>query len=97
MLRYGIPAYRLPRNILDAEIQRILDLGVELKTNTAVGKDIPFEKVDEEFDAIFVGIGAHKGRSLGIEGEDAENVVTGATFLNMTNSGNHRRSVIRLS
>ncbi|MBZ0266307.1 FAD-dependent oxidoreductase [bacterium] len=87
MLRYGIPAYRLPRHILEAEIQRILDLGVQLETGITVGKDIPYEKVSKEFDAIFVGIGAHKGRSLGVEGEDADNVVTGATFLNMVNSG----------
>ena len=87
MLRYGIPAYRLPRDILSAEIQRILDLGVELQTNVTVGKDISFDEVSAEYNAIFVGIGAHKGKSLGIPGEEAENVITGATFLNMLNSG----------
>ncbi len=87
MLRYGIPAYRLPREVLDAEIQRILDLGVELRTNVAVGKDIPFDKVRDEYDAVFVGIGAHKGRKMGIEGEDAENVSTGTGFLNLVNTG----------
>ncbi len=87
MLRYGIPAYRLPRDILSGEIQRILDLGVELETKVTVGKDIPYEKVSSEFDAVFVGIGAHKGKMLGVPGEDAANVFTGAEFLNMVNSG----------
>ncbi len=88
MLRYGIPDYRLPPNVLDAEIQRILDLGVEVKLNTAVGRDISFEEVDKTFDAIYVGIGAHKGRTLGLEGEeDSENVFTGTSFLNLVNSG----------
>ncbi len=87
MLRYGIPAYRLPREILDAENQRILDLGVELKTNTVIGKDIPYQDLQKEYKAIFVGIGAHCGRKLGIAGEDAENVWTGTEFLNKINSG----------
>ncbi|MDP8206451.1 MAG: NAD(P)-binding protein [Candidatus Electryonea clarkiae] len=87
MLRYGIPAYRMPRDLLSAEIKRILDLGVELETNVTIGKDIPYEKISDEFDAVFIGIGAHKGRKLGVPGEDAENVVTGAAFLNMVNSG----------
>ncbi|MFH2007379.1 MAG: NAD(P)-binding protein [bacterium] len=87
MLRYGIPAYRLPRNILDAEIQKILDLGVELKTNTAVGRDIPYEQVKKDFKAVFVGIGAHRGRKLRAPGEDAQGVYGGAEFLNAANSG----------
>jgi NADPH-dependent glutamate synthase beta subunit-like oxidoreductase len=87
MLRYGIPKYRLPRNILDAEIQRILDLGVELKCNCVVGKDISLEQLRQEYKAIFVGIGAHKGLKLGVPGEDAVNVFTGTEFLNRANSG----------
>ncbi|MBD3167800.1 FAD-dependent oxidoreductase [bacterium] len=87
MLRYGIPDYRLPQDVLDAEVQRILDMGVELKTNTTVGKDIPYEDVKNEYDAVFVGIGAHKGRKLRLDGEDAENVYTGTSFLNLVNSG----------
>ncbi|MCX8037533.1 MAG: NAD(P)-binding protein [Candidatus Sumerlaeia bacterium] len=87
MLRYGIPAYRLPREILDKEIQRILDLGVELRLNCAVGKDISYEDLRKEYAAIFVGIGAHKGKLLGIEGEDAPNVISGQEFLNLVNSG----------
>jgi len=87
MLRYGIPAYRLPRDILDAEIDRIVKLGVELKCNVSVGKDILYEDVKKDFDAIFVGIGAHKGRPLRLDGEDAANFMTGAEFLNLANSG----------
>jgi NADPH-dependent glutamate synthase beta subunit-like oxidoreductase/Pyruvate/2-oxoacid:ferredoxin oxidoreductase delta subunit len=87
MLRYGIPKYRLPREVLDAEIQKILDLGVELKCNFVVGKDTTLDKLREEYKAIFVGIGAHKGYNLGVPGEDASNVFTGTEFLNKANSG----------
>jgi len=87
MLRYGIPAYRLPREILDAEVKKIEDLGVEIKCNTAVGKDIKYEDIQKEYDAIFVGIGAHKGKLLRCPGEDAANVFTGTQFLNVVNSG----------
>ena len=58
MLRWGIPGYRLPESVLDAEIQKILDLGVELKLNTRIGKDIPFEKLQSDYDAVFLAIGA---------------------------------------
>ncbi|MCP4570485.1 MAG: FAD-dependent oxidoreductase [FCB group bacterium] len=87
MLRYGIPDYRLPQDILDAEIQRILDLGVELKLNTIVGKDISLEDLRNDYKAIFIGLGAHQGRLLRVEGEDAENVWTGTDFLHKTNMG----------
>jgi dissimilatory sulfite reductase flavoprotein subunit len=86
MLRYGIPKYRLPRKVLDAEIQKILDLGVELKTNFTIGKDKTFEELRDEYAAVFVGIGAHQGYSLRIPGEDAANVFTGTDFLNKVNS-----------
>ncbi len=87
MLRYGIPDYRLPQDVLDREIKRIEDLGVEIHCNKAVGKDIPYEELQKNFDAIFVGIGAHKGKMLGIPNEDAVNVFTGTEFLNRMNSG----------
>jgi len=87
MLRYGIPDYRLPQNILDAEIQRVLDMGVELKLNTAVGNDIPLEDIRKEYKAIFVALGAHKGLKLRVEGEDADNVMTGTDFLHRVNTG----------
>ncbi len=87
MLRYGIPVYRLPREILDAEIQRILDLGVELKCDTKIGQDVAFADIRKEFDAIYVSIGAHQGRNMGIPGEDGPGIWTGTEFLNHANSG----------
>jgi len=87
MLRYGIPKYRLPRHVLDAEIQRILDLGVKLKCNFVIGKDMSLEELHKQYQAVFVGIGAHKGIKLRVPGEDAPNVFTGTEFLNRVNSG----------
>jgi NADPH-dependent glutamate synthase beta subunit-like oxidoreductase len=87
MLRYGIPPYRLPRKILDAEIQRILDLGVELRTNTLIGKEITLDDLRKDYAAVFVGIGAHKGKTMGIPGEEGPGVYTGTEFLNRVNSG----------
>lgn len=87
MLRYGIPAYRLPRDILDAEMQRIIDLGVDLKLETKVGKDIPFAQIQADHDAVFLGNGCHKGKNMRIEGEDSPNVLTGAEYLNRDNHG----------
>ncbi|MDQ1265737.1 MAG: hypothetical protein QG635_888 [Bacteroidota bacterium] len=87
MLRYGIPDYRLPPEVLDKEIERIEKLGVEIKYNTIIGKDISYEKLQDDFDVIFVGIGAHKGKMLGIPNEDAPNIYTGTEFLNKMNCG----------
>ncbi len=87
MLRYGIPVYRLPREVLDAEIQRILDLGVELKCEAVIGRDMTLESLRKEFDAVYLGIGAHKGRKMGIPGEDGPGVYTGTEFLNRANEG----------
>jgi NADPH-dependent glutamate synthase beta subunit-like oxidoreductase len=87
MLRFGIPPYRLPREIIDAEVQKILDMGVELKTNTSIGSEITLEQLREKYDAVFVGIGAHRGKTMGIPGEDGPNVFTGTEFLNKVNSG----------
>ncbi len=91
MLRYGIPKYRLPREVLDAEIGRILELGVELRLNTVIGKDISLEELRRQYRAVFVGIGAHRGIKLRVPGEDAPNVFTGTEFLNRVNSGEEVR------
>jgi len=61
MLRYGIPPYRLPREVLDAEIGRIIDLGVDLKCNTSIGRDIPYEDIKKEYDAKLIA-GELRGR-----------------------------------
>ncbi|NQU05921.1 MAG: FAD-dependent oxidoreductase [Calditrichaeota bacterium] len=87
MLRYGIPAYRLPRDVIDAEVQKIIDLGVEIRTNTTVGKDIEYGSEDCEYDAVFLAPGAHHGVKLYCPGEDADNVFSGVKYLHSINSG----------
>jgi NADPH-dependent glutamate synthase beta subunit-like oxidoreductase/Pyruvate/2-oxoacid:ferredoxin oxidoreductase delta subunit len=87
MLRYGIPAYRLPRDVLDAEIKKILDMGIELKTGCSVGNDISLADLKKEFKAVFISIGAHKGLKLRVEGEEAEGIYSGVEFLNRINNG----------
>ncbi|MEE4272779.1 MAG: NAD(P)-binding protein [Thermoanaerobaculales bacterium] len=87
MLRYGIPVYRLPREIIDAEVQRIVDLGVELKCDCKIGKDVSFADIKKDFDAIYVAIGAHQGKAMGIPGEEGPGLWTGTEFLNHANSG----------
>jgi NADPH-dependent glutamate synthase beta subunit-like oxidoreductase/Pyruvate/2-oxoacid:ferredoxin oxidoreductase delta subunit len=87
MLRYGIPEYRLPRQVLDAEIQNILDLGVELRCGVTIGSGVSLDELRRDYKAVFVGIGAHKGRSLGIPGEEGPGVYAGTDFLNRINSG----------
>lgn len=87
MLRYGIPDYRLPPEILDGEIERILDLGIELRPNTALGQEISLEEIRRRHDAFFLGIGAQRGRLLGIPGEEGPGVWTGADYLRRVNDG----------
>ena len=81
MLYWGIPSYRLPRNILDKEIDDINALGVEIKLNTRVGRDITFAKLDKDFDYVYLATGAHKSQKMGIPGEDLKNVFGGVEFL----------------
>ncbi|MBE0429102.1 MAG: FAD-dependent oxidoreductase [Thermoleophilia bacterium] len=87
MLRYGIPSYRLPEDILDAEVANIADLGVDIKYGTKVGKDISFEDLRKDFDAVYLAIGAQEGWVLGIDGEEGEGVMNALEFLNQVNSG----------
>ena len=90
MMRYGIPGYRTPRDVLDAEIQRILDLGVTARMNTRIGTDITLEQIRNDFDSVFLGLGAQSGRPLPVEGGDAPNVVTATAFLKAFNDGRMR-------
>ncbi|TFG98739.1 FAD-dependent oxidoreductase [Candidatus Thorarchaeota archaeon] len=85
MLRYSIPEYRLPRDILDEEIQRVIDMGVKIKTNTTV-KSI-HDLIEKGFSAVFVATGAWESNLLGIHGEDAEGVVHAIKFLEDVNNG----------
>ncbi|MBO5666364.1 MAG: FAD-dependent oxidoreductase, partial [Firmicutes bacterium] len=81
MLRYGIPEYRLPKEVLDEEINLVAAMGVEMMTNTKIGKDIPFETIRADFDAVCIGIGAWVSTGVGCKGEDAEGVIGGIDFL----------------
>lgn len=87
MLRFGVPDYRLPQDVLDAEIQKILDLGVELKLNTRVGTDVSLEELRSRHSSLYLGIGAQKGRGLAIPGGDGPSVWTGTDYLVRINSG----------
>lgn len=88
MFRYGIPEYRLPTPTLMHEINWILSHGIELRCNTRVGKDIGFDDIKRDFDAVFIGVGAHAGMKLGIKGEDMQGVYDGVDFLRECNMGN---------
>lgn len=81
MLRYGIPQYRLPKQVLDMEIKSIEELGVELKNNVKIGKDISFDDIKSQFDATLVAIGAWTSSSMGVTGEDLDGVYGGIDFL----------------
>ncbi|RLB18328.1 MAG: hypothetical protein DRG63_02575 [Deltaproteobacteria bacterium] len=82
ILRVGIPAYRLPRSIVEAEFELLKNMGITLRPGTRVGQDISLEQCCREFDYVFVASGAHKSRRLGIEGEDASPyVMTGLELL----------------
>ena len=91
MLYWGIPSYRLPRNVLDKEIDAIKALGVEIVLNTRVGKDISFEKLDKDYGYIYLAVGAHKSQKMiGIPGEDLQNVFGGVEFLRGFNANENR-------
>ncbi len=85
MLRVGIPEYRLPRDVLDTEVERLVQAGIEIRTNTrVVSLDLLF---DLGYEAVFVTVGAHQSLRLRIEGEEGPGVVNGATFLREVNLG----------
>lgn len=81
MLRYGIPNYRLPKNRLDDDINAILKTGVKVKYGLRIGTDMTIQNLREEYDAVLITIGASTDKKLGIEGEDAEGVVSAVSFL----------------
>ncbi|MBW1779407.1 MAG: NADH-quinone oxidoreductase subunit NuoF [Deltaproteobacteria bacterium] len=99
MLRWGIPAYRLPRDILDGEINDILALGIELKCNTrvgpgpegATGSDISWDRLKGDFDAVYVAIGAQQSMTTDMDGEDLDGVWGAIEFLREVNLGNKPR------
>ena len=87
MLRYGIPAYRLPDADLDRDINVILSTGVKVEYGKTVGKDISFADFRKKFDAVYVSIGAHGAKKLGIEGEDAKGVLSAVELLGEIGNG----------
>ena len=81
MLRYGIPNYRLPKNRLDEDINAILKTGVEVKYGLKIGEDITIQQLRSEYDAVLITIGASTDKKLGLEGEDADGVISAVQFL----------------
>ena len=81
MLRYGIPSYRLPREALDKEIEQLLSTGIHVKTGVTVGESPNILELRSQYDAVYIAIGAHTDRKIGIEGEDAEGVVSAVEML----------------
>ncbi|MBN2438000.1 MAG: FAD-dependent oxidoreductase, partial [Deltaproteobacteria bacterium] len=81
MLRWAIPSYRLPRDIIVKEIDDIRALGVEIRCNTRVGKDVPFAQIEKDFDFVFLAPGSHKSLMMGLPGEGLKGVYGGVEFL----------------
>jgi len=90
MMAIGIPEYRLPREVLQQEIERILGLGVELRLDTAMGRDFGLPDLEREgFKAIFLATGASKSRRLGVPGDELRGVIPATRFLKEVNLGEH--------
>lgn len=88
MMAWGIPDYRLPRDILKRDIDYIMSLGVEIKTSTPIGPDLTIDDLlTQGYTAVFLGIGAWKSMGLGVEGEDLHGVIHGVTYLRDINGG----------
>ena len=81
MMRYGIPSYRFPREKLDGEIRSILSLGIEVHTEVDIGGDLTLEQLRGQYDALYLSIGAHTDKKVGIEGEDAIGVMSAVDML----------------
>jgi len=88
MMRYGIPGYRTPRDVLNHECQRIVEMGgIDLRMNTRVGRDVSIEELEKEYDAILWAMGCKSGRKLPVPNSDAPNCVSGVAFLEAFNKG----------
>lgn len=87
MLRYGIPEYRLPASVLAREVDMISCAGVEMKNNVKIGRDITFDEIRENSDAVLVAIGAWKSSGIGCAGENLDGVIGGIDFLRRVNCG----------
>ena len=87
MLRVGIPSYRLPPEIIEKEIDLLKKLGVKIRLNCALGKDVILEDLRKDFDAVFLAIGAHRPKLMKVKGEFLEGIIPGVTFLRRLNLG----------
>lgn len=87
MLRAGIPRYRMPRDVLEREIEGIAQLGVTFETKTRLGSDLGLEQLWRQYDAVFIATGAHRSRRLGVPGEEEPGVSSGLEFLKAVNAG----------
>jgi NADH-quinone oxidoreductase subunit F len=90
MMRVGIPDYRLPKGVLQQEIDFILAHGVDLKLNTRVGGDVSFEDLRKKHDAVYIATGLHLSRKLGAEGQDLEDVIPGHRIAPLPQVGRRR-------
>lgn len=89
MMRTGIPAFRLPRELLDAEIDAVLSLGVEVRLGVQIGTDVTLEQLTRDYDAVFLASGTGVGRTLDIPGRALAGVTTAVAFLHEANAGRH--------
>ena len=88
-MKTGIPRYRLPEDVLEKEIGFITSQGVDVHLNSHIGKDITFEELVRDYDAVFMGVGNHKPRMTGTPGSDAENLYHGVELLKRVSLGEH--------
>ena len=86
-LTVGIPEYRLPKDIINAEIKIILDLGVEIRLGTRIGQDVTLADLRRDYDALFIGVGSHLSVKLDVPGEDLQGVISGIDYLKRVNMG----------
>ena len=89
MLRYGIPAYRFPRELLDRDIEAILQTGVQVKLGVNVGTDITLEEIIEFYDSVYIALGAHTDSKAGVEGEDLQGVISAVDLLRSIGDGEY--------
>ncbi len=87
MMRYGIPSYRLPEDVLDREIEQVLGIGITLETGKKIGEDLDLDGLRTDFDAVFLGTGLQESRKIDLEGSDAQNVLWGVDFLSDVTEG----------
>lgn len=87
MLRYGIPDYRLPQEVLDRDIKHIVSAGIQVRTGVSIGTDISMKEIQSSYDAVYIAIGAHTDKRLGLEGENAENVISAVRLLRDVGEG----------